>query len=40
MREDRDYDDEFVVKVEATEAQLKTAEELINLVDKYIESKK
>lgn len=40
MREDSDYDDEFVVKVEATEAQLKTAEELIDLVEKYIESKK
>ena len=40
MREDSDYDDEFVVKVEATEAQLKTAEELIDLVEKYIERKK
>lgn len=40
MREDSDYDDEFVVRVEATEAQLKTAEELIDLVEKYIESKK
>ncbi len=38
MREDSDYDDEFVVKVEATEAQLKTAEELIDLVEKYIDS--
>ena len=40
MREDSDYDDEFVLKVEATEAQLKTAEELIDLVEKYIENKK
>ena len=40
MREDSDYDDEFVVQPEATEAQLQTAEELIDLVEKYIENKK
>lgn len=40
IREDSDYDDEFVVNPEATEAQLKTAEELIKLVDKYIEEHK
>ena len=40
IREDSDYDDEFIVNIEATEAQLKTAEELIELVEKYIESKK
>lgn len=40
IREDSDYDDEFVVNPEATEAQLKTAEELIELVDKYIEEHK
>lgn len=40
IREDSDYDDEFVVNPDATEAQLKTAEELIVLVEKYIESRK
>ena len=40
IREDSDYDDEFVVNPEATEAQLKTAEELIKLVDKYIDEHK
>ncbi len=39
LREDSDYDDEYVAKQEATEAQIKTAEELIELVDKYIKSK-
>lgn len=40
IREDSDYDDEFVVNPEATEAQLKTAEELINLVENYINEQK
>lgn len=40
IREDSDYDDEFVVQTEATEAQLQTAEELVDLVEKYINSKK
>ncbi len=39
IREDSDYDDEFVVKPEITEAQIQTAEELINLAEKYIETK-
>lgn len=39
IREDSDYDDEYVANQEATEAQIKTAEELIELVNKYIESK-
>ena len=39
LREDSDYDDEYVANTEATEAQIKTAEELIGLVEKYIESK-
>lgn len=38
IREDSDYDDQFIVNPEATEAQLQTAEELIDLVEKYIES--
>lgn len=39
IREDSDYDDEYVAKPEATEAQIKTAEELIKLVDEYIKNK-
>lgn len=39
IREDSDYDDEYIANQEATEAQIKTAEELIELVNKYIESK-
>lgn len=39
IREDSDYDDEFVVKKEITESQIQTAEELINLAEKYIETK-
>ena len=35
-REDSDYDDEFVVKAEETQAQIDTAEELIKLVEKYL----
>lgn len=37
-REDSDYDDEFVVEPDTTKAQIETAEELINLVEKYIEN--
>ena len=40
LREDSDYDDEFVVKPEATLAQIETAEELISLVEEYIEKSK
>ncbi len=39
VREDSDYVDEFVVDSETTETQIQTAEELIALVEKYIESK-
>lgn len=39
IREDSDYDDEYMANEEATENQIKTAEELINLVEKYMESK-
>ena len=39
IREDSDYDDEFVVKVEDTLAQIQTAEDLIKLVEEYIKSK-
>jgi len=37
VREDSDYDDEFIVKQEETEEQIKTAEELLELVEEYIE---
>lgn len=36
-REDSDYDDEFIVKPEETKEQIATAEELIKLVEDYIE---
>ncbi len=36
IREDSDYDDEFIVKPEETETQIKTAEELLILVEKYL----
>lgn len=39
IREDSDYDDDFVAKPEATEAQIETAEELIKLVYEYIKDK-
>ncbi len=37
VREYSDYDDEFIVKPEETEQQIKTAEELLKLVEEYIE---
>lgn len=39
IREDSDYDDEFVVNADKTKEQLDTAEELIKLVENYIDSK-
>ncbi len=36
VREDSDYDDEFIVKSEETEEQIKTAKELLKLVEEYI----
>lgn len=39
VREDSDYDDEFIVKPEETEQQIKTAEELLILVEEYIYNK-
>lgn len=36
IREDSDYDDEFVVDKEKTLKQIQTAEELIELVEEYI----
>lgn len=37
IREDSDYDDEFVVNADKTLEQINTAKELIELVEKYIE---
>ena len=37
-REDSDYDDEFIVKPEVTEEQIKTAKELYKLVKEYVEN--
>lgn len=36
LREDSDYDDEFIVKPEITQEQIETAEELIKVVEEYI----
>lgn len=40
IREDSDYDDEFIVSEDDTQAQIQTAEELINLVENYINEQK
>ena len=39
IREDSDYDDEFVVNADKTLEQINTAKQLIELVEKYIASK-
>lgn len=36
IREDSDYDDEFIVKAEETQKQIDTAERLLELVEKYV----
>lgn len=36
IREDSDYDDEFIVSESDTQAQIQTAEELIDLAENYI----
>ena len=36
IREDSDYDDEFIPSAEETENQIETAKELIGLVEKYL----
>lgn len=38
VREDSDYDDEFIPTDEETKAQIDTAKELIELVEKYLNS--
>lgn len=37
IREDSDYEDEFVVETDDTKAQIETAKELLDLVEKYID---
>ncbi len=39
IREDSDYDDDFVEKQDVTEQQIETAKELIELVEEYINKK-
>lgn len=39
IREDSDYDDEYQPSAEKTEQQINTARELIEMVEKYIDSK-
>ncbi len=39
IREDSDYDDEFIVDPEKTQEQINTAKKLIELVEKYIDEK-
>lgn len=40
VREDSDYDDEYIASEEKTQMQIETAEELINQVERYIEDLK
>ena len=40
IREDSDYDDEFIVEPDKTLEQIQTAEEIIKLVEEYINNKK
>lgn len=40
IREDSDYDDEFVVRPEDTLSQIETAKEIIELTENYINTKK
>lgn len=37
VREDSDYDDEYIVKPEDTLKQIETAKELLKLVEEYID---
>ena len=39
IREDSDYDDEFLPTDEETKLQIETARELISLVEKYLNEK-
>lgn len=39
VREDSDYDDKYQISAEKTEEQIKTAEEVVKKISKYIENK-
>ena len=39
IREDSDYDDEFVVKPDVTHDQIETAKELLEFVERYVKEK-
>ena len=39
IREDSDYDDQFIAKPEDTLEQIQTAEELLELVEEYVKNK-
>ncbi len=39
IREDSDYDDEYIPSYEKTEQQIETAKELIKLVEEYLHFK-
>ncbi len=38
VREDSDYDDEYVVKSEVTLTQIETAEELLKIIEEYVDN--
>lgn len=40
VRDDSDYDDEFIVKADITEEQIETAVEILKLVEEYIKNYK
>ena len=39
VREDSDYDDKYQISYEKTEQQIKTAEEVVDVVEKFIKEK-
>lgn len=38
VREDNDYDDDYKISIEETEIQVKTAEEVVSLIEEYIKN--
>ena len=39
VREDSDYDDKYQISYEKTEQQIKTAEEVVDVIEKFIKEK-
>ena len=39
VREDNDYDDDYRISIEETENQVKTAEEVVILIEEYIKNR-